>query len=209
GAAEASGGHDPWVGGGVRRDGAVGRFGNVVVDGEDVRFLGPGGDLRGKSTVEIPPAMSGGAVAPLPRQRAEHEVYGSFIDETIGIVARQTRDTVSFAVGSPAREALELVGADDLAATVIRREGASALGYTITEGEPELREIIAGQARARGIDASAADVLVSAGALQAIDRACRVFLRPGAAGVPEPPGLAYALSAFRNHGTRVLEVPLD
>jgi len=26
-----------------------------------------------------------------------NEVFGSFIDETIGIVARQTRDTVSFA----------------------------------------------------------------------------------------------------------------
>ena len=138
-----------------------------------------------------------------------NEVFGSFIDETIGIVARQTRDTVSFAVGSPAREALELVGADDLAATVIRREGASALGYTITEGEPELREIIAGQARARGIDASAADVLVSAGALQAIDLACRVFLRPGDVVVAESPGFANALSAFRNHGARVLEVPVD
>ena len=138
-----------------------------------------------------------------------NQIFGSFIDETIGIVARQTRDTVSFAVGSPAREALELVGADDLAATVIRREGASALGYTITEGEPELREVIAGQARARGIDASAADVLVSAGALQAIDLACRVFLRPGDVVVAESPGFANALSAFRNHGARVLEVPVD
>src|SRR5438552_7445096 len=194
----------------VLRDGAFGRFVNVFIDGEDARFL-EGTDLQGKRTVEILPAMSGGAVAPLPERarRDEHEVYGSFIDETIGIVARQTRDTVSFAVGSPAREALELVGADDLAATVIRREGASALGYTITEGEPELREIIAGQARARGIDASAADVLVSAGALQAIDLACRVFLRPGDVVVAESPGFANALSAFRNHGARVLEVPVD
>jgi len=191
--AKAIGEQYPELGARVLRDGAFGRFVNVFVDGEDVRFLGPEGDLSGKSTVEILPAMSGGAVAPLPRQRAEHEVYGSFIDETIGIVARQTRDTVSF----------------DLAATVIRREGASALGYTITEGEPELREVIAGQARARGIDASAADVLVSAGALQAIDLACRVFLRPGDVVVAESPGFANALSAFRNHGARVLEVPVD
>src|SRR5881397_2887313 len=137
----------------VLRDGAFGRFVNVFVDGEDVRFLGPDGDLSGKKTVEILPAMSGGAVAPLPKAREEHEVFGSFIDETIGIVARQTRDTVSFAVGSPAREALDLVGADDLAATVIRREGASALGYTMTEGEPELRAAVAADARSRGIDA--------------------------------------------------------
>src|SRR3989441_2522474 len=195
----------------VLRDGEFGRFVNVFIDGEDVRFFSADGDLSGKRTVEILPAMSGGAVAPLPEQsaRREHEVFGSFIDETIGIVARQTRDTVSFAVGSPSREALELVGADDLTATVIRREGASALGYGITEGEPELRDAIAHQARSRGIRADAGDVLVSAGALQAIDLACRVFLRPGDLVVAESPGFANALSAFRNHGARVLEAPVD
>ena len=138
-----------------------------------------------------------------------NEVFGSFIDETIGIVARQTRDTVSFAVGSPAREALELVGADDLAATVIRREGASALGYTMTEGEPELRAAIAADARMRGIDADPEEVLVSAGALQAIDLACRVYLRPDDVVVAESPAFANALSAFRNHGARVVEVAVD
>jgi 2-aminoadipate transaminase len=138
-----------------------------------------------------------------------NEVFGSFIDETIGIVARQTRDTVSFAVGSPAREALDLVGADDLAATVIRREGASALGYTITEGEPELRAAVANDARARGIACDAEEVLISAGALQAIDLACRVYLRPGDVVVAESPAFANALSAFRNHGARVVEVSVD
>jgi 2-aminoadipate transaminase len=141
--------------------------------------------------------------------REPHEVFGSFIDETIGIVARQTRDTVSFAVGSPSREALDLVGADDLAATVIRREGASALGYTMTEGEPELREVVAADARRRGVRADASEVLISAGALQGIDLLCRVYLRPGDVVVAESPAFANALSAFRNHGAHVLEVPVD
>jgi len=150
------------------------------------------------------------AIPDVPWSRPElKEVHGSFIDETIGIVARQTRDTVSFAVGSPSREALDLVGADDLAATVIRREGASALGYTITEGEPELRELVAAQARARGIGVEADEVLISAGALQAIDLTCRVYVRPGDVVVAESPGFANALSAFRNFGARVLEVPVD
>src|SRR5438034_6831409 len=194
----------------VLRDGEFGRFVNVFVDGEDARFL-EASDLRCKRTVEILPAMSGGAVAPLPEpaRRDEHEIFGSFIDETIGIVARQTRDTVSFAVGSPSREALDLVGADDLAATVIRREGAAALGYGITEGEPDLRDVIASAARDRGVAADAGPVLVSAGALQAIDLACRVYLRPGDVVVAESPAFANALSAFRNHGARVLEVPVD
>lgn len=194
----------------VLRDGEFGRFVNVFIDGEDARFL-DGSDLQGKRTVEILPAMSGGAVVPLPERarRDEHEVFGSFIDETIGIVARQTRDTVSFAVGSPSHEALDLVGADDLVATVIRREGAKAFGYGITEGEPELRDVIASGARDRGIVADASDVLVSAGALQAIDLACRVYLRSGDVVVAESPAFANALSAFRNHGARVLEVPVD
>ena len=194
----------------VLRDGEFGRFVNVFIDGEDARFL-EASDLRAKRNVEILPAMSGGAVAPLPEpaRRDEHEVFGSFIDETIGIVARQTRDTVSFAVGSPSREALDLVGADDLAATVIRREGAAALGYGITEGEPDLRDVIASAARDRGVAADVGTVLVSAGALQAIDLACRVYLRPGDVVVAESPAFANALSAFRNHGARVLEVPVD
>src|SRR5439155_10810461 len=81
----------------VLRDGEFGRFVNVFIDGEDARFL-EASDLRGKRTVEILPAMSGGAVAPLPEpaRRGEDEVFGSFIDEAIGIVACQTRDTVSF-----------------------------------------------------------------------------------------------------------------
>jgi 2-aminoadipate transaminase len=141
--------------------------------------------------------------------RAPNEVFGSFIDETIGIVARQTRDTVSFAVGSPARETLELVRADDLAATVIQREGASALGYTITEGEPELREVVAENERRRGMRVAADEVLISAGALQGIDLLCRVYLRHGDVVVAESPAFANALSGFRNAGARVLEVPID
>ena len=141
--------------------------------------------------------------------REPNELFGSFIDETIGIVARQTRDTVSFAVGSPAREALELVGAAELAATVIQREGASALGYTMTEGEPELRAAVAVDARRRGVRADPEEVLISAGALQGIDLLCRVYLRPGDVVVAESPAFANALSAFRNHGAHVLEVPVD
>ena len=194
----------------VLRGDAFGEFVNVFVDGEDARFLGPDLDLRASKAIDLLPAVSGGSVVELPRGLPRrNEPFGSFIDETIGIVARQTRDTVSFAVGAPAREALDLVGADEIAAEVIRREGAGSLGYTMTEGEPELRDLVAARARARGLAVDHDDVLVSAGALQAIDLACRVYLRAGDLVVVESPGFANALSAFRNHGARVLEVPVD
>ena len=69
--------------------------------------------------------------------------------------------------------------------------------------------MIASAARDRGVAADVGTVLVSAGALQAIDLACRVYLRPGDVVVAESPAFANALSAFRNHGARVLEVPVD
>jgi len=142
-------------------------------------------------------------------EAAGRDLHGSFVDETIGIVARHGGDIVSFAVGSPAPEALRLANVGELFADVLARDGTRALGYGVTEGEPELREIVAADARSRGIDAAADDVIITAGALQAIDLACRVFLRPGDLVVAESPAFANALSAFRNHGARVLEVPAD
>jgi 2-aminoadipate transaminase len=142
-------------------------------------------------------------------EAAGRDPHGSFVDETIGILARHGGDIVSFAVGSPAPEALALARADELFADVITRDGMRALNYGMTEGEGELREIVAADARARGIDAAAEDVIVTAGALQAIDLVCRVFLRPGDVVVAESPAFANALSAFRNHGAHVIEVPAD
>ncbi|HVR89385.1 MAG TPA: PLP-dependent aminotransferase family protein [Candidatus Limnocylindria bacterium] len=137
------------------------------------------------------------------------EVHGSFIDETIGILANAPASTISFAVGAPAPEALGLVGIAGLVERVLARDGHHALGYGVTEGDGELREIIAVSARARGARVSAEDVIVTAGALQAIDLACRVFIRPGDLVVVESPAFANALSALRNHGARILEVPID
>ena len=45
----------------------------------------------------------------------------------------------------------------------------------MTEGEPELRELVAASARRRGVRTTADEVLISAGALQGIDLLCRVF----------------------------------
>lgn len=153
--------------------------------------------------------MSALRSAAVARGAPAHEVYGSDIDETIAIVARQTRDTISFAVGSPARAAIERAGAADLAHAAIERAGAAALGYGITEGEPELRALIAAEASARGIPARPENVIVTAGALQAVDLVCRALIRPGDVAVVEAPGFTNAVSALRNHGARIVEAPVD
>lgn len=151
------------------------------------------------------------ARAASPLEAAGRDQHGSFVDETFQIIARHPRaaDIVSFAAGAPAPEALALARAGELMEDVLARDGMRALNYGVTEGEAELREIIAAGARTRGIPADTDDVIVTAGALQAIDLACRVFLRPGEIVVTGSPSFANALSAFRNHGARVVEVPQD
>lgn len=151
------------------------------------------------------------ARAASPLEAAGRDQHGSFVDETFQIIARHPRaaDIVSFAAGAPAAEALALVRAGELMEDVLARDGMRALNYGVTEGEADLREIVAADARGRGIDAAAEDVIVTAGALQAIDLACRVFLRPGDLVLTGSPSFANALSAFRNHGAHVLEVPQD
>lgn len=194
----------------VLRDGAFGSFVNVFVDGEDLRFLEENADLTGTRVIEILPAMSGGALAePVASLAQGREMFGSFIDETIGIASRQTRDTVLFAVGSPSRAALERVGAAELARAVIERDGAAALGYGVTEGDPELRAIVASEMRARGVACAAENVIVTAGALQAIDLTVRVFVRPGDVALVESPHFTNAIASLRNHGARPIEAPVD
>jgi len=68
------------------------------------------------------------------------EIHGSFIDETIGVLANAPASTISFAVGAPAREALGLVGIANLVERVLARDGYGALGYGVTEGDAELRD---------------------------------------------------------------------
>ena len=187
-----------------------GPFVTVFVDGEDVRFLEANADLTTAKTIEILPAMSGGATTAAGiLMQAAREIHGSFIDETIGIVARAHPDTVSFAVGGPANKALEMARTEELAADVLSRDGMVPLGYGVTEGDDDLREIVAEHARVRGIEVQAASVIVTAGGLQAVDIAVRLFINPGDLAVVESPGFANALSALRNQGARILEVPVD
>ena len=195
----------------VLRDGAFGPFVTVFVDGEDARFLAPDANVSAVRTIEILPAMSGGdATTELGLlDQVAREIHGSFIDETIGIVARAHPDTVSFAVGSPAPEVLRMARAEELAAEVLSRDGLAPLGYGITEGDPELREIVAATAREWGLQATADDVSITVGAIQAVDIAFRIFIRPGDLAVVESPGFANVLSGLRNHGARLLEVPVD
>jgi len=92
---------------------------------------------------------------------------------------------------------------------VLRREGANLLGYGhATNGLPELRELLAARWRSHDAGVSAEDLLITAGAQQAIDLALRTFCSPGDTVVMTTPSYHQMYGLLRAHGLRVAPVPL-
>lgn len=91
---------------------------------------------------------------------------------------------------------------------VLRRRGGELLGYgNATNGLPELRELLA--SRIRDIDprAAADDILVTAGAQQALDLVLRTFCAPGDTVVVTSPSYHQMHGLLRAHGLQVVQVP--
>jgi DNA-binding transcriptional MocR family regulator len=91
---------------------------------------------------------------------------------------------------------------------VLKKSGAELLGYGHeTNGLPALRELVA--ARARGTDPriEAENVLITAGAQQALDLVLRTFCAPGDSVVVTDPSYHQMLGLARAHGLQVVPVP--
>jgi GntR family transcriptional regulator/MocR family aminotransferase len=77
-------------------------------------------------------------------------------------------------------------------------------------GHPGLRAAIARHIGvSRAVRAQPADVIVTAGAQQAIDLISRVLLEPGATAAVEDPGYPPARMLFASQGVRIVGVPVD
>jgi DNA-binding transcriptional MocR family regulator len=119
-------------------------------------------------------------------------------------------EVISFAGGLPAPELFpaEMVAqafATALAPTVVAR----ALQYSSTEGDPELRALLAARFAGRGLEAHADEILVTTGSQQAIGLVSNVLLDPGDAVLVENPSYVAALQCFGFAGARMVPVPCD
>jgi GntR family transcriptional regulator/MocR family aminotransferase len=92
----------------------------------------------------------------------------------------------------------------------LRQDSKSDGLYGPTQGVPELRAAIAHHvAFARGVVCTAADVVVTNGAQQALDLLGRVLLEPGCVVVVEEPGYPAARMLFASQGAQVVGVGVD
>ena len=115
-----------------------------------------------------------------------------------------------FRYGEPAYADLPLATWSRLLGRRARRLSVRRLAYQAPGGAPELREALASYlARARGVRASAEQVIVVHGTQQAIDLTTRLLVDPGDTVVLEEPhytGFSFCLAAL---GAKPVFVPVD
>jgi len=127
----------------------------------------------------------------------------------MGITAARVPNLVSFAPGYPDAECFPWTELREIAAGLLDGHDPSVLQYGPTRGLGALIEALVPVQRARGIEATAASLLVTTGSQQGIDLVARVLLDPGDVVLAELPTYTGAISAFRNAGARMAGVRQD
>jgi len=117
------------------------------------------------------------------------------------LAAAQRPEVMSFAGGLPAEAMLPKIEWADMPLSLGQ--------YGMSEGEPALREALAAQARALGLDCTASQVLVVSGSQQTLDLAAKLYIDKGTEILLEAPTYLAALQIFQLFGADCLTVPQE
>ncbi len=118
-------------------------------------------------------------------------------------------DMISLSGGMPEVSQVPSKAVAAAAHDAVVHEGASALQYGSSEGRPQTRTLVAELMAEIGVRISADDVVVTAGAQQALDLLGKAFLDPGDVIITEGPTYVGALQAFSAYQPDIRCVPMD
>ncbi|QTE31504.1 PLP-dependent aminotransferase family protein [Pengzhenrongella sicca] len=128
--------------------------------------------------------------------------------DLLALIARP--EVISFAGGLPAPELFDVAGLRAAFDHVLAGPSARrALQYAPTEGDPDLRALVAARLTRRGLPTTAAELLVTTGSQQGLALVATALLDPGAVVAVEEPTYLAALQAFQLLGARIVAVPGD
>ena len=129
------------------------------------------------------------------------------IREILKVVAQP--GMVSLAGGIPAPASFPMEILHELTTIVQEKYGTSAFQYDATEGFGPLREALVDHLAAKGVQASAAEILISSGSQGVLDALGKILIGQGDLVAVEAPTYVGALQAFTPYEPRYIELATD
>ncbi len=140
-----------------------------------------------------------------PRLRG---LRASSIREICKLITRP--DITSLAGGWPDPATFPVAEVVALVRDMLTEHGEFALQYGSSEGLPELREALAVRAaRLEGVEVAAEDIVITAGASQAIQLVSKALIEPGDVVLVGSPTYFGATGTFRSFEAELVGIPLD
>lgn len=116
---------------------------------------------------------------------------------------------LSFAGGVPSPETFPSKEISEIAARLVCERGHEVLQYGVTRGNRRLIEQVCDYMRARGVETTSAQVMITSGSQQGLDLLCHTLIDPGDTVLVESPSYIGGLCSIRNAGARMVAVRMD
>lgn len=122
----------------------------------------------------------------------------------------QDKEVISFSGGFPSPLSFPIKELQASAHKVFENEGTKVLQYALTEGDHDLRKIIAKRYNERMImNVYEENILITSGSQQALDYIGKVFLEPNDTILMEEPSYLGAIQTFTSYEVNIQTVRLD
>ena len=119
-------------------------------------------------------------------------------------------EVISFAAGNPAPEAFPVQDVQRIAKELFEQEPIAVLQYGITEGYTPLRDTMKARMQAAGnFKPETEDLIITSGAQQVMELACKSLCNAGDTLIAEAPSFIGSLNAFKSYNVNLVGVPLD
>ena len=142
-----------------------------------------------------------------------------FSDKVSGLQASAIREilkftadpeVISFAAGNPAPEAFPVDVITQISEEIFREDPILALQYSVTEGYTPLRDLLKKEMEKKGcFDPERDELIITSGAQQANEFACKVLCNEGDALICEAPSFIGSLNAFRSYNVKLVGVETE
>lgn len=136
-----------------------------------------------------------------------NRMKGSAIRELLKLTERP--EVISFGGGMPAPEIFPVEEVGKACDRILKNFSDKALQYGTTEGYNPLREMLASDAKKRGLSCDIDNILITSGSQQALDLLGKVFINPGDKILVENPTYLGTLQAWNSYECDYVTVKSD